>query len=129
MRFIFAIAAIVAAYLGYQHYDNETRQNAFIDILDTINNQPINQFELKLSLNTQVEARCQAIGKNETNLAKMEECLNLIETYKDECELQIFRLAPIEFEDDNEALDYGKRYQKCVYSNQFADLVDSTNHL
>ena len=70
MRFIFAIAAIVAAYLGYQHYDNETRQNAFIDILDTINRQPINQFELKLSLNTQVEARCQAIGKNETNLAK-----------------------------------------------------------
>ena len=55
MRFIFAIAAIVAAYLGYQHYDNETRQNAFIDILDSINHQPINQFELKLSLNTKLK--------------------------------------------------------------------------
>lgn len=125
MRILILIAAIAAAYLGYQHYDNQNRQNAFNALVETIDSQPINQFELKQSLNTQVKARCQAIGADETNLAKMEECLNLVQTYKDECELQIFRLAPVEFEDGKEARDYGKRYQKCVLSNQFTYLVDT----
>ena len=125
MRILIVVAVIIAAYLGYQHFDNQTRQNAFNTLLETIDVQPINQFELKQSLNTQVEARCQAIGTDETNLEKMEECLNLIHTYQDECELQIFRLAPVEFDNGSEAIDYGKRYQKCVLSNQFSYLVDT----
>ena len=125
MRILFCIAAIAAAYLGYQHYDNQNRQNAFNTLVETIDSQPINQFELKQSLNTQVTARCQSIGTDETNLVKMEECLNIVQTYQDECELQIFRLAPVEFEDGKEARDYGKRYQKCVLSNQFTYLVDT----
>ncbi|WP_372769629.1 hypothetical protein [Pseudoalteromonas sp.] len=125
MRIFIIITVIAAAYLGYEHYDNQHRQNAFNTLIETIDAQPINQFELKQSLNTQVTARCQAIGTDETNLAKMEECLNLVQTYQDECELQIFRLAPVEFEDGKEARDYGKRYQKCVLSNQFTYLVDN----
>lgn len=125
MRILFCIAAIAAAYLGYYHYDNQNRQNAFNTLVETIDSQPINQFELKQSLNTQVTARCQSIGTDETNLVKMEECLNIVQTYQDECELQIFRLAPVEFDDGKEARDYGKRYQKCVLSNQFTYLVDT----
>lgn len=125
MRLIIFIIAIAASYFAYQKYLGQKQQNAFNDLVTTISSQPINQFDLKQSLNTQVTARCRAIGNSGADVIKMNDCLNTINAYRNECELQIFRLAPVEFETSDEAIDYGKRYQRCVLNNEFTNLVDT----
>ena len=124
MRIFIAFIAILAAYLAYQQYDGKKRQNAFNELVISIDQQPVNQFELKHSLNTQVKAKCQSLGNQDADIEKMNDCLNTISAFQDECELQIFRLAPVEFESSRDAVDYGKRYQRCVFNSQFSNLID-----
>lgn len=123
MRVLLIIAALAAGFMIYQDHESKTRQNSFNDLVKTIEQTPVNQYDLKQSLITQVTARCESLKAEDDKSAQADSCLDMVENYQQDCELQIFRLAPIEFESEKEAVDYGKRYQRCVFSKQFSYLI------
>ena len=130
MRIFLIVAALIAAYVFYHDHASKADQNAFYELVSELDTRPpINQFEIKNSLNKQVKARCKSLAHDDGQIEKMNECLEMHESYQAECELKIFRLAPVEFENENEAVDYGKRYQKCLFNKRFSFLIDSPTTL
>ncbi len=127
MRIVILIIALIAGYIVYDQHESEARQNAFNTLIETIDEQPLNQFEIKSTLFTQVSARCETVSIEDEERAK--ECLNLVSSYKNECDKKVFRLAPIEFSDSENLMVYSERYQKCLFSKEYAYLIEDTNLL
>lgn len=123
MRIFIVISLLLGGFIFYQQHETVSRQNAFVSLLDKIEQQPLNQFEIKRSLYTQSSARCESINNEEEGVSS-DECLNLVNSYKNECARKVFRLAPIEFTNQQELDVYATRYQKCVFSKQYTYLIE-----
>lgn len=124
MRILVIIIAVIAGYFAFQQYSVYQNKDAFNALIKSIDRKPINQFDLKIALNNQVTARCKSIENIDSSILKVDDCINAIESNKDDCDLRVFRLAPVEFTTSEEAFDYGVSYQKCVFGREFSNLVD-----
>jgi hypothetical protein len=123
MRILTIIIAVLAAYFAFYQYGIHQDKKAFNVLVKSTDSQPINLFDLKISLDTQVTALCQSI---DTEFSRVDDCIEIVESNKEDCDLVVFRLAPVEFTSSEEALDYGIRYQQCVFGREFSNLVDKS---
>jgi hypothetical protein len=123
MRILTIIIAVLAAYFAFQQYGIHQDKKAFNVLVKSTDSQSINLFDLKISLDTQVTALCQSI---DTEFSRVDDCIEIVELNKEDCDLVVFRLAPVEFASSEEALDYGIRYQQCVFGREFSNLVDKS---
>jgi hypothetical protein len=123
MRILTIIIAVLAAYFAFYQYGIHQDKKAFNVLVKSTDSQSINLFDLKISLDTQVTALCQSI---DTEFSRVDDCIEIVESNKEDCDLVVFRLAPVEFTSSEEALDYGIRYQQCVFGREFSNLVDKS---
>jgi hypothetical protein len=123
MRILTIIIAVLAAYFTFYQYGIHQDKKAFNVLVKSTDSQSINLFDLKISLDTQVTALCQSI---DTEFSRVDDCIEIVESNKEDCDLVVFRLAPVEFTSSEEALDYGIRYQQCVFGREFSNLVDKS---
>ncbi len=127
MKYVIALVALVAAgYYFYEGYKLDNDRAAFSDLMDQVEYEPVNLFDAKNAIFNYAQVSCHDAKEGlEEKGSSVNDCLDYQQSYKNECETKIFRLAPMNFSDRNELADYGRRYRKCIMPQSFASSSES----
>ncbi|SFD09725.1 hypothetical protein [Pseudoalteromonas denitrificans] len=124
MKYLFILVAVIVA--GY-YYNNwlviENKRTAFPELVKKVSENNVSLFDAKKAIKLLVQLSCEEFKeKLEARGSSVSECLQYQENFQSECDERIFRLAPIEFSDTEELLDYSRRYHRCIMPTGFSKI-------
>jgi hypothetical protein len=124
MKYAVILIAVIALGVYYNNWlDIENKRAAFPDIVKEISQSNVSLFDVKKAIMLLVQLSCQeSKEKLEARGSSVSECLEYQESFKSQCDEKIFRLAPIEFSDTEELLDYSKRFHRCIMPKGFSQI-------
>jgi len=124
MKYVVILIAVIALGVYYNNWsDLEHKRTAFPALVKEVSQSNVSLFDAKKAIMLLVQLSCEeSKEKLEKRGSSVSECLEYQESFRTECDAKIFRLAPIEFSDTKELLDYSRRYHRCIMPSGFSHI-------
>ena len=124
MKYLVIAIAVVALGVYYNNWlDIEHKKSAFPELIKQVSENNVSLFDAKKAIMLLVQLSCEeSKEKLEEQGSSVAECLEYQESFKSQCDEKIYRLAPIEFTDTKELLDYSRRYHRCIMPTGFSHI-------